>query len=247
MSYRAVTAICVAFCCVALVAGGYQLPATIKTCKRDADDFASCLRLAIQESWPTFLEGIPELDMPVLDPYLIDNHVTTYDSGLLRGNLNASNVRTYGFKKSHFLSVKPELINDLFHLEVDMEVPKMLIEGEYEAEGSLGSFQIGGTGFFNFTVEDIQANWNITGHIVDDIWVVEHFILTPEVGYLKFWFSDLFHGNMEMNNAAIFFANEYWPTVYRGMLPYLKTSWDPILTELTNRFFSKIPFSTVFP
>lgn len=91
--------------------------------------------------------------MPVLDPYFIDNHKTNYENGLLRGYLNASNVRTYGFKKSHFLSVKPELINDFFHLEIDMEVPKMLIEGEYDADGSLGTFQIGGTGIC-FTSSD---------------------------------------------------------------------------------------------
>lgn len=63
-------------------------------------------------------------------------------------------------------------------------------------------------------MEDVQANWNITGHIVDDKWVVEHFRLTPEVGDLKFWFSDLFHGNMEMSKCLAaarfnYYSNEF--------------------------------------
>lgn len=35
----------------------YSSAATVKTCKKDSDDFSSCLRLAIQEAWPTFVSG----------------------------------------------------------------------------------------------------------------------------------------------------------------------------------------------
>nr|XP_033333465.1 uncharacterized protein LOC117224561 [Megalopta genalis] len=243
----AAAAICVALCCVALVAGDYQLPAGVKTCKKDGDDFSSCLRLAIQESWPVFIAGIPDLGLPALDPYFVETHLTTYDSGQLRGTLHATNVNTYGFAKARFLSVKPELNNDVFRLEIDVELPKLLIEGDYKADGSLGTFQIGGSGTFNISLDDVKTNWDITGHIVDDHWVVEHFRLTPEVGNLRLWFSDLFNGNEEMNRAAMYFANEYWPLIYRGMLPKLIESWDTLLTEFVNRFFSKIAFSSVFP
>lgn len=49
------------------------------------------------------------------------------------------------------------------------------------------------------------------------------------------------------DRAALVFVNEYWPLIYRGMLPHMMDLWDEYLTEFTNRFFSKIPFSTVFP
>lgn len=247
MSYRAVTWICVALCCVAGVVGDYQLPEGVKTCKKDADDFSSCLRLAIQESWPVFVAGLPEFEMPQLDPYFVASHIANYDSGQLRGTLSATNTKTHGFADARFLSVKPEFENDVFHLIIDCEVPKILIEGEYKAAGQLGSFPIGGTGIFNISVTDVKANWDMTGHVVNDRWVVEHFRLTPEVGQMKLWFSDLFNGNAEMNAAAMYFANEYWPLIYRGMLPTLRESWDGLLTDLVNHFFSKLPFSTLFP
>lgn len=246
MSFRAVTVICAALS-VALAAGDYQLPPTVKTCKKDSDDFASCLRLAIQEAWPTFVQGLPELDMPPLDPYYVDHHSAEYNSGSMRGKMSATDIRTYGIAKARFLSVKPELTDDFFRLDIDLDLPKILIEGDYNADGSVGNFKIGGTGSFNVSLDDVRCTWGISGHVANDRWVVEHFIVTPEVGHLKIWFSDLFNGNDQMNQAAMLFVNEYWPIVYRGMLPKLVEMWDPHLTEITNRLFSKIPFSKVFP
>ncbi|XP_076620817.1 circadian clock-controlled protein daywake [Colletes latitarsis] len=247
MSCRTVAVICVALCGVALVTGDYQLPASVKTCKKDSEDFSSCLRLAIQEAWPTIVQGLPDFDLPPLDPYFTETYDTNYENGQLRGLLSAKNVRTYGLAKARFLSVKPEIVDDFFRLEIDLDLPKIFIDGDYKAEGSLGSFKVGGEGVFNISMEDVKCTWDISGHVADDRWKVEHFILTPVIGTMKIWFSDLFNGNEEMNRAAMLFVNEYWPVVYRGMLPKMIEAWDVYLTEVVNRFFSKISFSTVFP
>ncbi|XP_017755795.1 PREDICTED: circadian clock-controlled protein-like [Eufriesea mexicana] len=247
MSFHTVLALAVSLCAVVVVAGDYQLPETVKTCNRDSDDFSSCLRLAIQEAWPTFVKGLPDFDMPPLDPYYTDSHSIEHESGQLRGKIIATDVRTYGLAKARFLSVKPEMADDFFRLEIDVDISKILIDGDYKAEGSLGAFKIGGKGFFNVSLEDVRCTWDISGHVADDRWVVEHFKMVPTVGNMRIWFSDLFNGNEDLNHAALVFINEYWPLVYRGMLPKMMNTWDEYLTEFTNRFFSKIPFSTVFP
>ncbi|KZC13432.1 Circadian clock-controlled protein, partial [Dufourea novaeangliae] len=220
---------------------------TVKTCKKDADDFSSCLRLAIQESWPTFMEGLPDFEIPPLDPYYIETHSMNYNNGQMRGAMSASDAHIYGLSNARFLSVKPELSDDFFRLEVDVEFPKLLLDGYYKADGNLGSFKIGGKGFFNVSMGDVRTTWDISGHVTDDRWVVEHFKFVPEVGDMKIWFNGLFNGNEEMNKAALYFVNEYWPMVYRSLLPKLMEAWDTDLTEFVNRFFSKIPFSAVFP
>lgn len=219
----------------------------MKTCKRDSDDFSSCLRLAIQEAWPTFVPGLPEFDIPPLDPYYTESYSMEHESGQLRGKISIADVRLYGLAKSRFLSVKPEMDGDFFRLEIDVEIPKLLIDGDYKAEGSLATFKMGGKGFFNISMENIRTVWDISGHVVNDRWVVEHFKTAPTISSMKVWFSDLFNGNEELNRAALVFINEYWPLVYRTMLPKLIEMWDTYLSEFSNRFFSKIPFSTIFP
>lgn len=170
-----------------------------------------------------------------------------HESGQLRGKISIADVRLYGLAKSRFLSVKPEMDGDFFRLEIDVEIPKLLIDGDYKAEGSLATFKMGGKGFFNISMENIRTVWDISGHVVNDRWVVKHFKTAPTISSMKVWFSDLFNGNEELNRAALVFINEYWPLVYRTMLPKLIEMWDTYLSEFSNRFFSKIPFSTIFP
>ncbi|KAG7200235.1 hypothetical protein KM043_017712 [Ampulex compressa] len=246
MSYRAFTVICAASL-VVLAAGDFELPAGIKTCKRDSSDYSSCLRLALQESWPIIVAGIPELDLPPLDPYFVATSDGTYDEGQLRGKISVKNVNTYGMAKSRFLAVRAHHTDDHFHLEVDLEWDKLFMDGDYKANAQLGSFRLGGQGYFNISMEDVKTTWGLDGSVANDRWTVEHFKIMPDVGKMKVYFSDMFNGNEELNKAAMSFINEFWPTIYRGMLQYLAQAWDGLLTDVSNRIFSKVPFSKIFP
>lgn len=244
MSFYTLALLC-ATAFVLTAAQDFELP--IQTCKHDADDYSSCLRLALQEAWPNFIPGIPKLDLPVLDPFFIDHERTVYETTDMRADITITNANVYGLAKTQFKAVRPQYSDNFFKLEMDVDVPKMLIEGNYKADGSVGAFQIGGEGFFNISMEDIQATWTMEGPVANDRWTLEHFHLHPEIGKMQIWFSDMFNGNEELNNAAMKFVNEYWPTLYRSMLPFLAQNWDERLTELFNRVLSKISFSKTFP
>lgn len=90
--------------------------------------------------------GLPEFDIPSLDPYYTESYSMEHESGQLCGKISIADVRLYGLAKSRFLSVKPEMDGDFFRLEIDVEIPKLLIDGDYKAEGSLATFKIGGKG-----------------------------------------------------------------------------------------------------
>lgn len=57
------------------------------------------------------------------------------------------------------------------------------------------------TGFFNVSMENIRTTWDISGHVVNDRWVVEHFKTAPTISSMKIWFSDLFNGNEELSKC----------------------------------------------
>ncbi|EFN85090.1 hypothetical protein EAI_14886 [Harpegnathos saltator] len=190
---------------------------------------------------------IPELDIPVLDPFFTEKEHTKYQVDDINADITVMNVNTYGLAKMKFLAVRPTYADDFYKLEVDVEVPKVLIEGNYKAAGSMGAFQIGGEGFFNISMEDIKATFSLEGSVANDRWTIEHFNLNPEVGKMKIWFSDIFNGNEGLNKAALQFVNEYWPSLYRSMLPFVAQNWDERFTELGNNVFSKISFSKTFP
>ncbi|KAM0734711.1 hypothetical protein ACS0PU_011530 [Formica fusca] len=222
-----------------------ELPVTI--CKRNSPDYSKCLKLAIREAWPRFVKGLPQFDFPSLDPLSYEHGNFEFDRGEVHGNVNIKNAISEGLKITSFSAVRPHFLDDVFRLEIDSRVPKLFINGDCEAEGRIGGFRMGGKGYFNVTLEDIRGTWDLTGHVANDTWTVEHFHFLPTVGNMKIYLNNLFDGNKELNDLAMFFVNEYWPTLYRAMLPITSENWDPWLTDLCNRFFSKVSFSKLFP
>lgn len=92
------------------------------------------------------MEGIPELDLPILDPFFVEEDRIIYETSEISGDIIVKNVNTYGFAKTRFLAVRPHYSDNFFKLEVDVDIPKVLIEGNYKAEGVVGALQVGGEG-----------------------------------------------------------------------------------------------------
>lgn len=222
-----------------------ELPVTI--CKRNSPNYSNCLKLAIEESWPRFVKGLPEFDFPSLDPLSYEYGEFEFERNEIYGRVSLSNVINKGLTNISFLSVRPHFLDDGFRLEIDSNVPKMFVKGNCKAEGKVGGFQMGGKGRFNLTLENIKGTWDLIGNVTNDRWTVEHFHFLPSVGNMKIHFDDLFNGNEELNNLAMFFVNEYWPILYRAMLPITSEKWDPWLADMANSLFSKVSFSKLFP
>lgn len=49
------------------------------------------------------------------------------------------------------------------------------------------------------------------------------------------------------DKAALRFANLYWPTIYKELLPFAAEGWDKFLRGQLNKFFLKFPFRAIFP
>ena len=53
-------------------------------------------------------------------------------------------------------------------------------------------------GPFNLTADDVRGTWDLTGHVVNDTWIVEHFRVLPSVKKIKIYFN-FFQGNKEFS------------------------------------------------
>lgn len=242
MLFYVLSVFCIAF---GLSAGESMLPVTI--CKRNAVDYSACLKGALEEAWPRFSAGIPEYDFPSVDPFVVDYAKVELNSDLIHGELIISNLTAHGLSKAHFSDVRTHLFDDVFGLEIDVQIPKLFIKGAVKLNGSLNIFRLLSEGYFNLTVHDVKGTWNIPGHVVNDTWIVERYQIAPSVGKFKVYYDSSLETNKEFYNIVVNFINEFWPAVYRAVLPFLSNTWDPWLADRANKFFSKVPFSKVFP
>ncbi|XP_012533271.1 uncharacterized protein LOC105834946 [Monomorium pharaonis] len=225
-------------------ASEHTLPVTI--CKRHSPNYSACLKYSLKEAWPRFVAGIPEFKFPSLDPLFYEYGKAVFNSGEIRAEVILSNISAFGLSKSCFSDIRTHFLNDVFRLEIDVLVPKVMLEGTVKMNGTMSIFKIARKGYFNLTADDATATWDLTGSVVNDTWIVEHFRTFPSVKKLKLYF-DLFSDNKEFNNLAVTFANEFWPPLYRVMLPIVSDEWDLWLTNIANNFFLKVSFSKLFP
>ncbi|XP_014467226.1 PREDICTED: uncharacterized protein LOC106740565 [Dinoponera quadriceps] len=123
-----------------------KLNLPVPTCKRDAANYTSCLKHVINEVWPLIVKGLPEFDFPPLDPYFLEHEREIIDSGELHAEVTVSNATIKGYEMIRFRDVRPHSLNEIFRLEVNMRISRMLIDGICEAYGNLGPFRIGGKG-----------------------------------------------------------------------------------------------------
>ncbi|EZA55205.1 hypothetical protein X777_05275, partial [Ooceraea biroi] len=118
----------------------------VTTCHRDATDYSTCLRDAIQEAWPRFVPGLPDFNFPPIDPAFYDHHNVTYDSGELHIFTHGINNTVSGLGDARFLDVKAYFTDNIFQLEIDMQIPQFTVDGISDVIGEVGPFRVNSTG-----------------------------------------------------------------------------------------------------
>lgn len=71
-----------------------------------------------------------------------------YEINDLRADVTVTDTNTYGLAKTRFLAVRPQYSDTFFKLEMDVEIPKMLIEGNFKGSGAMGNLQMAGEGTY---------------------------------------------------------------------------------------------------
>jgi len=171
------------------------------------------------------MTGLPEFDFPPLDPIIYDYAHAVFDAGAINVAINISNFICVGFAKTRFLNTRSHFADEVFHLEIDIEISKLTCAGKVDTAGTLGGFALTGKGktvysvisfiekyyniiltiiiytigHLNVTVEDLQESWIMKGHVTNDTWTVEDFYVAPSIRKMKVYFEDFFDGNKELS------------------------------------------------
>ncbi|XP_012527831.1 uncharacterized protein LOC105831909 isoform X2 [Monomorium pharaonis] len=197
-----------------------KFESSLTSCKRNSDDYNVCLKQAIQTDWPQIVKGYPEFGLPSLDPLLyFRNAKIVYNNDKLHAEVNFSNFTCFGLSKSHFNNLRTHFLpNNIFRLEIDLQISKLLADTLLKINGSLSIFRIIGEG--------------------------EYYHVIPTLGAAKIYFN-LFQ-DKQLNDFILSFVNEYWPMLYRETWPLMSNVLDSLLTDFANKVFSKLSFSQIF-
>lgn len=92
------------------------------------------------------MKGLPKFDFPSLDPLVYEYGRIELNSGEIRGEIIGSNVTAIGLSKAGISDVRTHFLDDVFHLEIDVQVPKLYINGAMKINGTISVFKVANKG-----------------------------------------------------------------------------------------------------
>ncbi|KAI5636245.1 hypothetical protein NE865_11009 [Phthorimaea operculella] len=201
----------------------------------------ACLIRATQDAIPDFAKGLPELGVPSLDPFIIDElpiQLPGVKVTFLEG-------RVTGLRKCEVLNVEAYLEKNLFILEVKCNIT---IKGKYTAVGRLLLFPINGEGDSRIKITNSVIKLNIRTKYFKDSEGRDHFGIksyryTFDYGEkIHYVISNLFKGNAELSNTVLQFLNENWRAVTEEFGKPVVDYAMNVTIDTAKKFFDAVPY-----
>nr|XP_029724927.1 putative beta-carotene-binding protein [Aedes albopictus]XP_029724969.1 putative beta-carotene-binding protein [Aedes albopictus] len=227
-----------------------ELPSFMRICNRNDPELGQCIKDSIQRLLPELVNGIPSIGFPAIDPFTQDSNYFEYKNQQMHGSLHLKNAKTYGMSRAQIRDVRAAAGDDTFNMEVDVYFPKVITEGKYKGEGRFNAIKLVSKGYFNVTTTDVSTTWKISGRTTqrqgEEYLLIDKFDMTPEVGDMKVYATGLFP-DPGLNQVALDFVNQYWPSLYKEMLPETRHSWEPMMLDIINKMFNRVPYRRLLP
>ncbi|XP_063826385.1 circadian clock-controlled protein daywake-like [Ostrinia nubilalis] len=205
------------------------------------DTTSECLVKATQFALPEFVKGIPELGVPSLDPFTIDQLAIPL-SGL---KVTFYKGKVSGFRKCIVDNVISQLEKRYFGLEFHCN---LTIKGQYGAVGKILLFPINGEGDAKVKLTNLRMKVDINTKYVKDENAVNHFAVRNykySFDYgdrVSFDLKNLFKGSKELSDTVLAFLNDNWRTVAEEFgKPIVDYAVDLAIRTI-EKFFEKVPY-----
>uniref|UniRef100_A0A182PKI0 Uncharacterized protein n=1 Tax=Anopheles epiroticus TaxID=199890 RepID=A0A182PKI0_9DIPT len=141
----------VALVVLGTTADAVDLPEYLHVCHREDPKLTECMKESIETLRPYLARGIPELDIPSIDPILLGDLIVAESVPGQGVSISAKDIKAYG--PSNFKLKKLNVIEYGKIYSFELELPHLYVEGRYVVDGRILLLPVKGSGKFtgNFT------------------------------------------------------------------------------------------------
>jgi len=237
--------------CVVLVGLGAarKIPDYIHICKRTDPHVAKCIRESVEVLKPRLKSGIPELNVPSIEPLHIDKIEIFRGDGSSNFKAYLKNVKVYG--ASNFKITKIKLNIDKNAYRVGIQFPVLTLEGEYDVDARVLVVPIKGTGKFSANCTNPEGQAVLKGQLIDKDGHREirftSFDFAIKIGDYNVHLDNLFDGDEVLSQAANEVLNSNKQEFIEAALPFIQRKTAEILLEAANKITEDLDYDEVFP
>ncbi|XP_013099806.1 uncharacterized protein LOC106082045 [Stomoxys calcitrans] len=220
------------------------LPEGASGCKND-DTLNECVRSALQEMAKRGKNGVPELNIPPIDPLVQELLTMQFENNFVQGKISVKNLRTIGLSKTVVEKVDFKKQGDKILFTGYNRIPKLKVDGQYKAEIFINNNKMSAKGAFNATMTDIEAKVESEGELYErdgrSYVRITKFNIDPEIGNMRVSATGLVPDPI-LNDALVELANQNWRQAYKSVIPETRSTWEPLVLKYINDLFDHLPF-----
>ncbi|KAL1140597.1 hypothetical protein AAG570_000527, partial [Ranatra chinensis] len=220
----------------------------VKQCRRSDPNLSECLISALHHIRPYLAKGIPEIQMPTVEPFRMDDLSLALTSGPNGYKITLKEMDIYG--SSNFTVSKLKLSHNGAPFEAKIRIPKMNIDAKYTSSGVLIILPASGNGIFNARLGDILAT--VKGSMSDinkkgiNYLHVDKLDVALNIKDIRMTVSKAFNNNRILTEATNLFLRENGQEVLKLMMPQLRVKLAAVFKRVANQLLSNVPTKTFF-
>ncbi|KAF7282496.1 hypothetical protein GWI33_002600 [Rhynchophorus ferrugineus] len=208
-----------------------NIPSYIKLCKRTDPNVSQCLRESIEYLRPKLKEGIPELNVPSLEPLPLNEIRLNSGPNQARINANISNLLVHGPTTFKINDLKADLKRTRFLTQ--FTIPTLYFEGNYELDMNVLFIKYQGRGPINGTFTNYVFNC---------------LMKADKTGKSQLFLGNLFSDNGEvLARASQDLIEQNTDVLIDEIKPTLEQGLAEKFTKIANSIMDRYPYDELFP
>ncbi|XP_075235678.1 protein takeout-like isoform X2 [Lycorma delicatula] len=217
-------------------------------CNRSDPHISDCLKIVLENIRNQMETGVPDMDIPPLDPLSINEiNLTENEKDFL---FKFFNVKVKGLSDFIIEDLRADIDNLM--VEVKFKAPLLNFEGEYQIRGTIFRVKLNATGIASLTFWNIPFIVNIEADLLKrsdmktylTVNKLNNTIQIPSKAYLKF--SNIFNGDEKQEQILENFINDNWVSMFK-MYKYIpEVGLTEIFKNITNNICRRKSFGELF-
>uniref|UniRef100_A0A1L8DPX9 Putative hemolymph juvenile hormone binding protein n=1 Tax=Nyssomyia neivai TaxID=330878 RepID=A0A1L8DPX9_9DIPT len=217
-------------------------PPYIKQCSRSDPQLLDCLRDALHHLRPYLATGIPEIEMPSVEPFVMDSLSLQLTGGPQGYRVNLKNMEVFGASNFTVKSMKLSENNKPF--EARIALPKLVIKSKYFSSGVLIIIPASGSGdfsgVFDGVVADVRGTVSAENRPEGTYMRVETLALELSIKKVRLNVSKVFNNNRILTEATNLFLRENGHEVVKAMQPQLQKKLSIEFMRIANQLLKHV-------
>uniref|UniRef100_A0A1B6L2D3 Uncharacterized protein n=1 Tax=Graphocephala atropunctata TaxID=36148 RepID=A0A1B6L2D3_9HEMI len=230
---------------LAQAAAKHKIPSYIQICKRNNPHLEDCILDSIEKLRPKLKTGIPELDVPGMEPLVLP--VVDMSRGGLRAR--GTNVTVRGASNFKVTSLKADLNNTKFYIGI--KIPFLSFDAQYEVNTRILVVPLKGKGPIKANATDVVGNAVLKGRKIErdgDTYVdYNELKLNLDISNYNVHLDNLFNGNKELGDAVNLALNDNKREFMEALRPVVEKITSSVLLEIAKKITRNFTYDELFP